>query len=179
MVPHDWIPASGIAFFTLLLQRLKVQWLMFCDSVDISLSQRRDDQLQAQGDSGDLIRLLKEDALNLARLRSVLRGQIQSAKTFTEEYCQSYDREGGRRTIQDAINEYDVEASERIRQLEQTVMDLLHIEFAWVSSNEARRSMGIATSVKRLSWITFIFLPAMFALSLFGMNVNILESNPD
>jgi hypothetical protein len=57
----------------------------------------------------------------------VLRGQIQSATTFAEEYCQSYDREGGRRSIQDAINDYNVEASERIRQLEQTVMDLLHI----------------------------------------------------
>jgi hypothetical protein len=40
MVSYDWIPASGIAFFTLLLQRLKAQWLIFCDSVDVSLSER-------------------------------------------------------------------------------------------------------------------------------------------
>ncbi|KIL88327.1 hypothetical protein FAVG1_08406 [Fusarium avenaceum] len=52
-------------------------------------------------------------------------------------------------------------------------------EFAWVSVNEAHRSISLATSMKRLSWITFIFLPAMFAASLFGMNVDILESNPD
>ncbi|KAL4744377.1 hypothetical protein BDW72DRAFT_188654 [Aspergillus terricola var. indicus] len=33
-------------------------------------------------------------------------------------------------------------------------------------------------SMKRLSWITFVFLPLMFIASLFGMNINLLESNP-
>ncbi|KAG8349560.1 hypothetical protein FVEN_g12258 [Fusarium venenatum] len=51
--------------------------------------------------------------------------------------------------------------------------------FAWVSIHEAHKSASLGTSMKRLSWITFIFLPAMFASSLFGMNVNILEDNPD
>ncbi|KAL2193567.1 hypothetical protein P885DRAFT_81219 [Corynascus similis CBS 632.67] len=32
--------------------------------------------------------------------------------------------------------------------------------------------------MKRLSWITFVFLPLMFIASLFGMNVDVLGSNP-
>ncbi|KAG7403026.1 Serine/threonine-protein phosphatase 6 regulatory ankyrin repeat subunit C [Fusarium oxysporum f. sp. rapae] len=52
-------------------------------------------------------------------------------------------------------------------------------EFAWVSINESFKSTSTATSTKRLSWVTFIFLPAMFASSLFGMNVNMLKDNPD
>ncbi|KAH6965002.1 ankyrin repeat-containing domain protein [Fusarium venenatum] len=55
----------------------------------------------------------------------------------------------------------------------------LNLGFAWVSIHEAHKSASLGTSMKRLSWITFIFLPAMFASSLFGMNVNILEDNPD
>ncbi|KAK4123005.1 hypothetical protein N657DRAFT_645721, partial [Parathielavia appendiculata] len=32
--------------------------------------------------------------------------------------------------------------------------------------------------MKRLSWITFVFLPLMFIASLFGMNVDVLASDP-
>ncbi|KAK7229740.1 hypothetical protein V2G26_001910 [Clonostachys chloroleuca] len=59
------------------------------------------------------------------------------------------------------------------------VRDLLQFEFAWVSINKSHKSMSIETSTKRLSWITFIFLPVMFASSLFGMNVDICKDNPD
>ncbi|KAI5837010.1 hypothetical protein DFP73DRAFT_569569 [Morchella snyderi] len=32
--------------------------------------------------------------------------------------------------------------------------------------------------MKRLTWITFIFLPLLFVASLFGMNLDILETGP-
>ncbi|KAH8727040.1 hypothetical protein GQ44DRAFT_704442 [Phaeosphaeriaceae sp. PMI808] len=81
--------------------------------------------------------------------------------------------------MQAAVAQLASEVSTQIGQLDQTMKELLQFEFAWVSINEAHKSTSIATSIKRLSWITFIFLPAMFASSLFGMNVDILRSNPD
>ncbi|OAL45449.1 hypothetical protein IQ07DRAFT_548142 [Pyrenochaeta sp. DS3sAY3a] len=179
MVEIAWIPSTGASFLIMFLQHLRIKWLAFCTSAAISLSQRRSTQLEAQGGDGKLIRLLAEDAQTLAMLRSVLQSQILTVKTFADEYCHSYDRGGGQQIIYSEINLYDVDVSKCIQQLEQTVKDLLQFEFAWVSINEAQRSTSTATSVKRLSWVTFVFLPAMFASSLFGMNVNILESNPD
>ncbi|BCS04112.1 uncharacterized protein AKAW2_70990S [Aspergillus luchuensis] len=43
----------------------------------------------------------------------------------------------------------------------------------------ARLSVEETVFMRRISLITFIFLPLMFASSLFGMNVNALQSNPD
>ncbi|KAK6362687.1 hypothetical protein TWF730_000143 [Orbilia blumenaviensis] len=56
--------------------------------------------------------------------------------------------------------------------------DMMQMVFSLVSIDEAYRSREQAQSLKRLSWITFIFLPLLFAASLFGMNVDILEDNP-
>ncbi|KAK6343868.1 hypothetical protein TWF696_007522 [Orbilia brochopaga] len=55
---------------------------------------------------------------------------------------------------------------------------MMQMVFSLVSIDEAYRSREQAQSLKRLSWITFIFLPLLFAASLFGMNVDILENNP-
>jgi Mg2+ and Co2+ transporter CorA len=32
--------------------------------------------------------------------------------------------------------------------------------------------------MKRLTWVTFIFLPLTFVAGLFGMNINLFEANP-
>ncbi|KAK7954691.1 hypothetical protein PG988_015385 [Apiospora saccharicola] len=63
------------------------------------------------------------------------------------------------------------------------------LEFAWVSIREAHLSTSLATSIKRLSWITFVFLPITFTAveifthlrvqSVFGMNVNLFKDNPE
>ncbi|RAR13372.1 ankyrin repeat-containing protein [Stemphylium lycopersici] len=67
------------------------------------------------------------------------------------------------------IGEINSRVIERLDGLDQAVRDMLQLEFAWVSINETHHSTSIATSMKRLSWVT----------SLFGMNVNLLKNNPD
>ncbi|KAI5782355.1 cora-like Mg2+ transporter protein-domain-containing protein [Peziza echinospora] len=47
-----------------------------------------------------------------------------------------------------------------------------------ISIDEAYRSREQNASMKRLSWITLIFLPLLFVSSLYGMNVDILKDNP-
>ena len=47
-----------------------------------------------------------------------------------------------------------------------------------VGIRDARQSLELNTSLWRLSWITFIFLPLTFLAGIFGMNVEELRSNP-
>ncbi|KAH8149790.1 uncharacterized protein LAJ45_05942 [Morchella importuna] len=63
-------------------------------------------------------------------------------------------------------------------QLLRETRDLIERTHNIISIDEAYRSRDMNESVKRLSWITFIFLPLLFVASLFGMNINILENNP-
>ncbi|CEI68136.1 unnamed protein product [Fusarium venenatum] len=136
--------------------------------------QQRMKQLQEKGRS-EMIDDLAGDAKNLAELRRCLRTQVHDAKTFIMDY----GRSRGVDVDQQAIGSIEgfAKVDDLLRELDQTIRDLLG--FAWVSIHEAHKSASLGTSMKRLSWITFIFLPAMFASSLFGMNVNILEDNPD
>ena len=66
----------------------------------------------------------------------------------------------------------------KLKGLEAASQDLIQLEFNLTSIAEAQKSTSTNVSMKRLSWITFIFLPLMFISSLFGMNVDILKSNP-
>lgn len=47
-----------------------------------------------------------------------------------------------------------------------------------VGIRDARQSLELNTSLWRLSWIFFIFLPLTFLAGIFGMNVKELRSNP-
>ena len=47
-----------------------------------------------------------------------------------------------------------------------------------ISIRDARQSLELNTSMWRLSWITFIFLPLTFLAGVFGMNVSELKANP-
>lgn len=47
-----------------------------------------------------------------------------------------------------------------------------------IGIRDARQSLELNTSLFRLSWITFIFLPLTFLAGIFGMNVSEMHSNP-
>ncbi|KAL8893083.1 MAG: hypothetical protein Q9215_000088 [Flavoplaca cf. flavocitrina] len=47
-----------------------------------------------------------------------------------------------------------------------------------VEIRDSRHSLQLNTSMWRLSWITFIFLPLVFISGFFGMNVDIFSDNP-
>lgn len=48
-----------------------------------------------------------------------------------------------------------------------------------VSIRDSRHSLRLGTSMWRLSWITFIFLPLTFIVGFFGMNVGTFKNYPD
>ncbi|KPA37999.1 hypothetical protein FLAG1_09170 [Fusarium langsethiae] len=176
MLPDGWIPESGVRFFEQLIVYLTTMWSELCDGAEDHLSERRMKQLQEKGRS-EMIDDLAGDAKNLAELRRCLRSQVYDAKIFIKDYERSQDADLDQQVLK-AIERF-AKIDVMLQELDQTIRDLLQLEFAWVSIHEAHKSTSLGASMKRLSWITFIFLPAMFASSLFGMNANILESNPD
>ena len=47
-----------------------------------------------------------------------------------------------------------------------------------VAIRDTRTSLELNTSLWRLSWVTFIFLPLTFLSGFFGMNVDWFADNP-
>ncbi|WJG34857.1 uncharacterized protein FOBCDRAFT_216498 [Fusarium oxysporum Fo47] len=174
------MPDNGIEFFALFIAELERRWSALCDDTKSYLHTCRIDQLEKKGKSPELIDRLAGLARNLAEIRNYVQDQFHEARPFFDNYRRRYNEsvrasEEGRATV----NRCFENTTKKLDALDQTVRDLLQFEFAWVSINESFKSTSTATSTKRLSWVTFIFLPAMFASSLFGMNVNMLKDNPD
>ncbi|KAI0857930.1 ankyrin repeat-containing domain protein [Xylaria cubensis] len=67
---------------------------------------------------------------------------------------------------------------ETLRELLERSQNIIQLEFNLASILEARKSTSTNRSMKRLTWVTFVFLPLLFVASLFGMNVDILSNNP-
>ncbi|KAF2825893.1 hypothetical protein CC86DRAFT_324609 [Ophiobolus disseminans] len=172
---NGWLPRDGPDFFAHFLDELGKRWRKVCDLADQHLTDCRLDQPQAKGESRELISRLAQDAQTWADLRRKLKDHVRTAQEFVKIHGHRSDNQD----LNNLIEDLGLTNGRRIDQLEQAVRDLLQLEFAWVSINEAYRSTSLATSMKRLSWVTFIFLPAMFASSLFGMNVSILKDDPD
>ena len=134
---------------------------------------QRNSQFDAQGRSPELIRQLAKDAQMLAYHHTVLQFQVAKAKDIAKE-LRSYHQISAQDELQNAVVDFADKVNDRIKQLDQTLRDILQFvspitnwlyfsklfsadpvqEFAWVSINEAHRSTSIATSMKRLSWIT-------------------------
>lgn len=47
-----------------------------------------------------------------------------------------------------------------------------------VEIRDSRHGLQLNTSMWRLSWITFIFLPLTFTVGFFGMNVSTFSGDP-
>ncbi|KAF2462332.1 ankyrin repeat-containing domain protein [Lineolata rhizophorae] len=84
-----------------------------------------------------------------------LKGQVENAVASLDEYADKITHE--------LIHETDA--------LIQKITNLIAID-------EAYRSRDNNASIRRLSWITFIFLPLVFASGVFGMNIDLLSNDP-
>ena len=55
---------------------------------------------------------------------------------------------------------------------------LADLMYKSVGIRDSRHGLQLNTSVWRLSWITFVFLPLTFLVGFFGMNVDVFKENP-
>ncbi|KAK6524163.1 hypothetical protein TWF694_005824 [Orbilia ellipsospora] len=55
---------------------------------------------------------------------------------------------------------------------------LTDLMYKTVGIRDSQDSLRLGTSMWRLSWVTFVFLPLSFITSFFGMNVDLFDNNP-
>lgn len=177
-LPFGWTPKSDLEFIELFMQTWKDDWIRFCRDERRSLGHLRSYQLAAAGKDDFLIDAIAGNMQKWTELQWVLEDQLNQAREFVSQYQTFTESRQLSEHMGKIINTFEHDVSSQIDKMEQGIRDLLQVEFAWVSINEAHRSTSLAASMKRLSWITFIFLPLMFASSLLGMNVDILKNDP-
>ncbi|KAL2822617.1 ankyrin repeat-containing domain protein [Aspergillus granulosus] len=183
---HAEIPDSPIKLFLPCIQQLENEWNSICDAGERHLSHMRTMTFHSNGRNNSLVKIHLSDAEMWTRFNETHLAQMRYLRSLIE----SYDRwpvlqEGAvswlswkRENLQSEIENAETRVRERIARLTKISQELIQLEFNLTSIAEAQKSTSANRSLKRLSWITFIFLPLMFISSLFGMNVDILESNP-
>ncbi|KAK6833356.1 hypothetical protein PG987_008050 [Apiospora arundinis] len=168
-LPIGDIPEGGTDLFIRLCGHNEGKWVEFCDRADEYLDDLRVDQIKEKGTSAHIIDQLAKAAQTWAKLRKLL---MRQHPRRLQELFVRYPHNVENLIVEPATEAYNIsfdKIAQRIAQLDDTTRDLLHVEFAWVSIREAHLSTSLATSMKRLSWIT----------SVFGMNVNVFEDNPE
>ncbi|KAJ5623451.1 hypothetical protein N7490_012056 [Penicillium lividum] len=159
MLPYGWVSNDPSGFFKLFLEELHQKWKASCSDANERVEALRRDQVKNRGRSHSLVVELAKNALGRADLRRCLQSHIEGLnKVVTTN--DSLERPH-KLQFRELVDEIDQVMTAKLDHMEQAVRDILQIELAWVSIKEAE-------SFKRLSWITFIFLPLMFVSSLFA-----------
>ncbi|KAJ4377357.1 hypothetical protein N0V83_000182 [Neocucurbitaria cava] len=138
----------------------------------------RPDVLNANGKQTTLINRLLDDANTWITLRHQLRKQAETARTFRKHYLKFADGDEAVGLLDRTIETFADRIALRIDKFDAASSALIQLEFNLTSIREAQKSTMLNRSIKRLTWITFVFLPLIFVSGLFGMNVNVLAGNP-
>ncbi|KAH6888428.1 hypothetical protein B0T10DRAFT_488158 [Thelonectria olida] len=182
------VPSSAPDLLKPLVEQLRRQWDDTFEQAEKRLGMKRTELLRASGQDPRLIRDLLADAQLWDLLDRNCSKQITDLRAFRDTYFSvslgvlhenpPEERESFKRLFDEDIHELEKAHRRDVKFLTEASQNLIQLEFNLVSIAEAQKSTSTNTSMKRLSWITFVFLPLMFIASLFGMNVDVLESNP-
>ncbi|KAL0639987.1 hypothetical protein Q9L58_000815 [Maublancomyces gigas] len=123
------------------------------------------------GETGTLMHELAEELADEKKKKKKKKKKGYREKKGRKEKSQEARTEVGK--LLKMIAKLNSDCKERIKKLERKTKEMIELEFNLVSIFEARISTSTAVSMKRLTWITFIFLPLLFVASLFGMNINL------
>ncbi|KAF4854825.1 Ankyrin-2 [Colletotrichum siamense] len=187
-------PPRASALLVPLMEELQSEWKKTFESAQGHLSKMRMSLLKARGLNSDLIQALLNDSLLWDQIEQACRKQISDLKNFQQGYWKSStphepaaerilpDTQGSEesdlKTFSMEIETLQGFHESELKALKGLSQSLIQLEFNLTSIAEAQMTRSNNTSMKRLSWITFIFLPPMFVASVFGMNVDALASNP-
>jgi hypothetical protein len=80
--------------------------------------------------------------------------------------------------LENAADEFDKLSNLIEEGIVKPTTSLSDLMYKSVGIRDARHSLQLGTSMWRLSWITFIFLPLTFTVGFFGMNVDTFSNNP-
>ncbi|KAF4819150.1 Ankyrin-3 [Colletotrichum siamense] len=191
-------PPRASVLLVPLMDELQGEWEKTFETAQDHLSKMRMSLLKARGLNSDLIQVLLEDSLLWDRIEQACRKQVLDLKELQKCWKSTSTHESepqsSERTLQEdnqGSEEWDLKAfgleveklqtfhEVELKVLKETSQSLIQLEFNLTSIAEAQLSRSNNMSMKRLSWITFIFLPLMFVASVFGMNIDALASNPN
>ncbi|MCJ1427599.1 Ankyrin-2 [Sticta canariensis] len=182
------VPDTPTDLFVPLVQQLWGEWNDVYNDADQHLSLRRKNLLNSNGEDTKLISFLLQDAKLWEVLSRLLKDQVKTLRSLGESYENKNGtilHEENEKMVEEKINDFKKETNhlseevqKLLKNLTETSQNLIQLEFNLTSIAEAQKSTSMNRSMKRLSWITFIFLPLTFIGTLFGMNVDILDSEP-
>ncbi|KAI5850168.1 hypothetical protein DFP73DRAFT_591034 [Morchella snyderi] len=185
------LPVHGIEFVTWFLCEVNDRWKKLICDAESHQARRRMYQLREAGKNQNTILSLLEDSHEWTRLHGIWQEHLKKAKDLVEKFkdCKALegeptDNNPRKMTVEKPLDAFEKglktleDRGKALSQIDKDNKELIQLEFNLVSIHEARRSLEMARSMKRLSWITFIFLPLMFIAGLFGMNVDVLSDNP-
>ncbi|GLB07067.1 hypothetical protein AtubIFM57258_002389 [Aspergillus tubingensis] len=169
-ISHGQIPKSGDELLQQYIGELFQEWSLICDEIETHVIDH------CNGDETSapvLITDLADDSRYLATIQKALQDQIKGIRKVIDEYRKvNVHHSPCLEKSEENLRRFKATINDRLDKQHERVRDLRQMEFARLSVEET-------VFMRRISLITFIFLPLMFASSLFGMNVNALQSNPD
>ena len=126
--------------------------------------------------SSTLWRISKEifQAKRLLKSHLQLLERIQDRLAFLITFCPQQSPGWLRQNIK----EFTRLSSEIEETLKKPIAHIIDLMYKSVSIRDARQSLDLNTSLWRLSWITFIFLPLTFLVGFFGMSVDTFRGYP-
>ncbi|GKZ29163.1 hypothetical protein AbraIFM66950_003323 [Aspergillus brasiliensis] len=167
---HGQMPENDDEFLQQYIREIFQEWLRICDEIETHVINHCNvDETNAT----ILMTDLADDSRFLAITQKALQDHVKAIQKVVDEYrrVDAYGRCCLKDSVRD-LNSFKAVINDRLDKQHERVRDLRQMEFARLSVEET-------VFMRRISLITFIFLPLMFASSLFGMNVNALQSNPD
>ncbi|KAF4834332.1 hypothetical protein CGCTS75_v003372 [Colletotrichum tropicale] len=167
-------PPRASALLVPLMEELQSEWKTTFESAQGHLSRMRMSLLKARGLNSDLIQALLNDSLLWDQIEQACRKQISDLKNFQQGYWKSsapHEPATGRTLPEDTQSSeesdlrafsMEVEKLQAFHELELKALkglsqSLIQLEFNLTSIAEAQMTRSNNTSMKRLSWITFIF----------------------
>ncbi|KAJ3526768.1 hypothetical protein NM208_g11027 [Fusarium decemcellulare] len=147
----DSIPDKEKSCLETLLRELKRRWLDSCAKAEDELLKDWHIQLSSEGKRSSLSKLT-DDSRQWHELRRGLR-ELQSQIDETRNSSPLFKKHC--KAIDDEIEDFQKSITRRIDQHDNKLRELWQFEFALLSIQETE-------SLRRLGWITFIFLPLMF-----------------
>ncbi|KAJ5398345.1 hypothetical protein N7509_006458 [Penicillium cosmopolitanum] len=154
MLPRGGVPNNPSEFFRSFLEHLYHRWNKKCNFTNERVEELRHEQVRKRGRSHGLVDELAKNAVERANFRRCLQSHVEGLHEVVKK--NSTLERGHKPELRATIDDLNQAMTAKLDHMERAVRELLQIELAWVSTNEA-------ASFKRLSWITFIFLPLMFA----------------
>ncbi|KAJ6093154.1 ankyrin [Penicillium sp. IBT 16267x] len=183
------MPETDEGFISDLVSDLQYEWDLIFDTQE----ERFNSYTTAENtDNTRLIKYLTAERRFVDRLRQALHQHIKSIFALIEQnyeivrlfateprdrfgemqYREYSDRKISPSSLKTIIQNTEKSLQERLEKQAQDLRDTVQMELAEISVNQT-------IFLRRIGLITFIYLPLMFTASLFGMNVNLLQNDPD